>query len=335
MLNHLGEVKLADFGLARELFEENEWKSNTFLGTQAYLAPERLLSEEYSYSADIWSFGLSVMYCLVGALPKECEDYWQLLDMVNKKSPSLPDSDEYSEQVRDFVDCCLKLNPHQRHTAAQLLKHAWINDTHIHSHHTSSSSSSLSLSLSIPIHERKEWRCEEDDLEPMLEAVANQYIQSMGGEKEGGNIILPPLSAPSSRRPSLSHQTTKFPLSPSGASAAVSSSVSSSSIYSSSIECLPGASALSRSSSIGTSYGAPLSSSHIPLPLPLPLSLPPPLPLPPPSPSLSSNAVCIAQPPIPELDAARLLHLSTLFNVEQHIVQQRFVKAFQRLTQKR
>lgn len=41
----------------------------TFVGTFKYMSPERMKSEKYSYSSDIWSLGLVLMECATNAYP--------------------------------------------------------------------------------------------------------------------------------------------------------------------------------------------------------------------------------------------------------------------------
>lgn len=52
LLDHTGQVKICDFGLLTELGDLET--TSTFLGTLAYLSPERLQSDSYSYASDIW-----------------------------------------------------------------------------------------------------------------------------------------------------------------------------------------------------------------------------------------------------------------------------------------
>jgi serine/threonine-protein kinase ULK2 len=46
-------LKLADFGFARTLFDED--MAATFCGSPLYMAPEVLEGEAYNASADLWS----------------------------------------------------------------------------------------------------------------------------------------------------------------------------------------------------------------------------------------------------------------------------------------
>ena len=42
---------------------------NTFLGTVTYMSPERLENKQYSFPADIWSLGLSLVEAATGKYP--------------------------------------------------------------------------------------------------------------------------------------------------------------------------------------------------------------------------------------------------------------------------
>ena len=41
----------------------------TFVGTVTYMSPERINNECYSYPADVWSLGLSLLECATGVFP--------------------------------------------------------------------------------------------------------------------------------------------------------------------------------------------------------------------------------------------------------------------------
>jgi len=48
LMNHAGEIKISDFGLARTL-SENVTNAKTFVGTLLYMAPERIGGSDYAY----------------------------------------------------------------------------------------------------------------------------------------------------------------------------------------------------------------------------------------------------------------------------------------------
>ena len=68
LLNSDGQVKLTDFGIAREL-ENSIGKAMTIVGTFKYMSPERILGEPYTYSSDVWSLGLVLLECATGKYP--------------------------------------------------------------------------------------------------------------------------------------------------------------------------------------------------------------------------------------------------------------------------
>jgi hypothetical protein len=123
LINHQGKVKIADFGLAKELGEQKDL-TTTFLGTMIYLSPERVKSQAYSYSSDIWSLGITIMYLANGKLDTQYSSYWQLWSASSKASPAL-DRTKHSADLCDLVDKCLHQQPSERYTADELLKHRW------------------------------------------------------------------------------------------------------------------------------------------------------------------------------------------------------------------
>jgi len=61
-------LKIADFGLAHQFTGASRMLVKT-RGSAAYMAPEMLAGEGYTYSVDIWSFGVLCYMILLGQLP--------------------------------------------------------------------------------------------------------------------------------------------------------------------------------------------------------------------------------------------------------------------------
>ena len=57
-----GNLKLTDFGICKQMTEDKIFEK---VGTIHYMAPEIFKGNGYTFSADIWSFGI-LMYQLVG-----------------------------------------------------------------------------------------------------------------------------------------------------------------------------------------------------------------------------------------------------------------------------
>ena len=80
----LKSIKIADFGLARTLTEEQ--LASTTCGTPGYVAPEILRMEKYREHCDIWSIGVVAFILLSGQHPFACEDSVQLFENIKNCS---------------------------------------------------------------------------------------------------------------------------------------------------------------------------------------------------------------------------------------------------------
>ncbi|CAN6808677.1 hypothetical protein Bca4012_003020 [Brassica carinata] len=121
-----GAVKLADFGLAK-VSKLNDIKSSK--GTPFWMAPEVInlkRTDGYGSSADIWSLGCTVLELLTRKIPYcDLENPYQALFRIGKgELPDIPDT--LSLDARDFIIKCLRVNPEERPTAAELLNHPFV-----------------------------------------------------------------------------------------------------------------------------------------------------------------------------------------------------------------
>ena len=71
MIDKEGNIKIIDFGFAKILTKQNNFRTFTNCGTVGYTAPEVLMgqSEGYSFPVDIWSFGVLLCELIQGKLP--------------------------------------------------------------------------------------------------------------------------------------------------------------------------------------------------------------------------------------------------------------------------
>ena len=97
-LNSNGEVKLGDFGIARDLDGGDITSSGMTVGTHAYMAPEQITGDSsVSGKADLYSLGCCLFEMLVGRTPFQGDNFAQLFEQhLRSEAP----------HVRDFVASC-------------------------------------------------------------------------------------------------------------------------------------------------------------------------------------------------------------------------------------
>mmetsp|Transcript_4051 Transcript_4051/g.3444 ORF Transcript_4051/g.3444 Transcript_4051/m.3444 type:complete len:151 (+) Transcript_4051:466-918(+) len=67
LMDEEGNLVLVDFGMSKEL--QKDEKSNSFVGTPDYLAPEMVIGKGHSFEVDYWALGILIFEMLVGIPP--------------------------------------------------------------------------------------------------------------------------------------------------------------------------------------------------------------------------------------------------------------------------
>ncbi|XP_024537915.1 mitogen-activated protein kinase kinase kinase 3 [Selaginella moellendorffii] len=123
-----GEVKLADFGMAKHISSSSLVLS--FKGSPYWMAPEVFKSNAQSYPVDIWSLGCTIIEMATGKPPwSQYEGIAAMFKIGNsKETPTIPDT--LSPVAKEFIRLCLQRNPDDRPTASQLLEHPFVKFLH-------------------------------------------------------------------------------------------------------------------------------------------------------------------------------------------------------------
>eukprot|EP00949_MAST-11_sp_MAST-11-sp1_P003177 g3177.t1 len=131
LMTQKGVVKIADFDIStqvKELFEDAT-KKRTCVGTPHYTAPEVIQMEPYSYSADVWSLGCTLVELCSGRTPYgNCNAIQALYRMVSDEHPPIPASISRSSRLYELLTLCLQRDPRLRPTARSLAKGSWFDD---------------------------------------------------------------------------------------------------------------------------------------------------------------------------------------------------------------
>ncbi|XP_073160536.1 dual specificity mitogen-activated protein kinase kinase 5 isoform X5 [Lepidochelys kempii] len=121
LVNTRGQVKLCDFGVSTQLVNSI---AKTYVGTNAYMAPERISGEQYGIHSDVWSLGISFM-----EIQKNQGSLMQPLQLlqciVDEESPVLPVG-EFSEPFVHFITQCMRKQPKERPAPEDLMGHPFI-----------------------------------------------------------------------------------------------------------------------------------------------------------------------------------------------------------------
>ncbi|XP_024372510.1 mitogen-activated protein kinase kinase kinase 3-like [Physcomitrium patens] len=121
-----GQVKLADFGLAKQMKDS---LATSVKGSPYYMAPEILSpgpnKPPSGLAVDIWSLGCTVLEMAEGKPPwSDLQGYAFFFKVTKGELPPIPE--HLSDLAKDFVTQCLRTRPEDRPTVKDLLIHPFV-----------------------------------------------------------------------------------------------------------------------------------------------------------------------------------------------------------------
>jgi serine/threonine-protein kinase len=116
-----GDVKLADFGIAKATEQSSITQVGSVLGTAAYLAPEQARGEEAGPRADLYALGVVTYQLISGRLPYEANSLTELALKQQQEAPPMLDTlvAAVSPQLAEAVAISLALDPQERYQTAR------------------------------------------------------------------------------------------------------------------------------------------------------------------------------------------------------------------------
>jgi serine/threonine protein kinase len=121
-----GDVKLLDFGTARANFEEREARTQALaFGSQAYMAPERMMGDPDGPECDIFSLGITGYEIISGGafgkIPIRPDKFHKAVDqrIAELEMRDLPE--DLADRARRMLRAMLAYEPEDRPAAAQVV----------------------------------------------------------------------------------------------------------------------------------------------------------------------------------------------------------------------
>lgn len=113
LVSKLGEVKIADFGIARSLWQDHGLtKTGGAVGTPYYMAPEQLSGEQVDHRCDIYALGIIAYELVSGRRPFDDACFLNLAQMHLTKE--LPEIEGVPAWYQDLARACTAKDPAHR-----------------------------------------------------------------------------------------------------------------------------------------------------------------------------------------------------------------------------
>ena len=117
MLTPRGQIKIMDFGLAKLKGSKRLTKTDSTVGTLAYMSPEQVQGEEADHRSDIFSFGVVLYELLTGHMPFEGEHQAAIVySIINEEpQPLARFNNQVSAKLEDIVSKALAKEREERY----------------------------------------------------------------------------------------------------------------------------------------------------------------------------------------------------------------------------
>lgn len=120
-------IKIADFGFAD--FQKEGTLLREVCGSPGYIAPEIVSlrpGDGYTIAADIWSMGVILYILLTGYPPFSAENDEDSFELTKKGQYDREPIESLTPAAQNLISRMLVLEPGQRLTSAEVLRHPWI-----------------------------------------------------------------------------------------------------------------------------------------------------------------------------------------------------------------
>ena len=129
LINSAGAIKLCDFGVSAVLTKS---LTSTFIGTNAYMAPERVKGVPYTVKSEVWALGLTLVELALGRYPygDPTKDVnlltpLELAQYIVHEAPPRLAAGTFRPELIDLCARCMMPQPEHRPTPEGLATHPY------------------------------------------------------------------------------------------------------------------------------------------------------------------------------------------------------------------
>ncbi len=123
MISHQGEVKLMDFGIARDDTLTDLTETGTGLGTPSYMSPEQILGDKLDFRSDIFSLGIVLYQMATGRKPFVEDDARTVMQKIRLDRYTQPRklNQQVPRTLERILARCMEKMPANRYPTTQAL----------------------------------------------------------------------------------------------------------------------------------------------------------------------------------------------------------------------
>jgi len=123
MISHQGEVKLMDFGIARDETLSDLTETGTGVGTPSYMSPEQILGDKLDFRSDIFSLGIVLYQMITGRKPFVEDDARTVMQKIRLDRYTTPRKINHvvPRSLERILARCMEKLPVNRYPTTQAL----------------------------------------------------------------------------------------------------------------------------------------------------------------------------------------------------------------------
>jgi serine/threonine-protein kinase len=123
MVSRQGEVKLMDFGIARDDSMRDLTETGTGLGTPSYMSPEQILGDKLDFRSDLFSLGIVLYQMVTGQKPFVEDDSFTVMQKIrlDRYTQARKLNADVPRQLEHIMARCMEKMPANRYGSTQTL----------------------------------------------------------------------------------------------------------------------------------------------------------------------------------------------------------------------